>query len=143
MNYQEWESQVPAEMTNDPVWNLESYRLGLFLSDLGWEDATKLLGDKRTLSIADQLYRAIAKISSSICEGYSRGTGKGRVIFYEYAMGSAREARDWYYKSRRVLSNEVAMHRIRLTSSIVGLLVAMCRSERRRGRLEENDVDID
>ena len=74
---------------------MEAYRLGLFLSDLGWQDATRLARDRRTAAIADQLYRAVGKISSNFGEGYSRGTGKERARFYEYALGSARESRDW------------------------------------------------
>ncbi|MFQ5594528.1 MAG: four helix bundle protein, partial [Anaerolineae bacterium] len=54
--------------------------------------------DRQTLGLSDQLYRALVSISSNIAEGYSRGTGKGRAQFYEYALGSARESRDWYFK---------------------------------------------
>ena len=50
MNYGEWESTVPDLIKGDSVWNCRAYRLGLFLADLAWHDATKLLGDKRAIS---------------------------------------------------------------------------------------------
>ena len=104
------------------------------LSDLAWEDCAKLLKEHRTVGIADQLYRAAGKISSNIGEGYSRNSGKERAHYYEYAEGSAREARDWYYKFRHVLGQEVAMHRIKLANSVAKLAAKMTVSERRRNR---------
>lgn len=42
MTYDEWEASVPAFITEDTLWRVEAYRLGLFLSDLAWEDAGPL-----------------------------------------------------------------------------------------------------
>jgi four helix bundle protein len=130
----EWEAQVPEEIKTDPLWRVEAYRLGLFLSDLAWADCAKLLKERRTTLVADQLYRAVGKISSNVGEGYSRNSGKERVHYFEYAEGSAREARDWYYKSRHVLGPKVASHRIALSTSIAKLTAKMTTSERRRKR---------
>jgi hypothetical protein len=33
MNYEEWERSVPQEITDDSLWKMEAYRLGLFISD--------------------------------------------------------------------------------------------------------------
>jgi four helix bundle protein len=52
------------------------------------------------LGLSDQLYEAVGSVSANLAEGYSRGTGKDRARFYEYALGSARESRDWYFKAR-------------------------------------------
>ena len=134
MTYDEWVQGVPSEIRDDSVWRVEAYRLGLFLSDLAWEDATKLLRDRRTYAIADQVYRATGNISSNVCEGYSRGTGKDRARFYEYALGSARETRDWYFKSRHVLAATVVDHRIKLVTTIVRLTITMVATERRSNR---------
>src|SRR4051794_773916 len=117
VTFEAWEAEVPAAIREDPLWRVEAYRLSLFLSDLCWRDATKLFEDDRTKGICDQLYRAVGKIGSNIGEGYSRGTAKARILYYEYAAGSAREARDWYFKGRHVLGVKVAMHRIELTTS--------------------------
>ena len=70
--------------------------------------------DERTRSLANQLYRAIGSISANIAEGYSRRSRKDRARFYEYALGSAREARTWYYQGRNILSAKVVSHRLQL-----------------------------
>ena len=36
INYEEWENSVPDEITNDSLWKMEAYRLGLFAADVGW-----------------------------------------------------------------------------------------------------------
>jgi len=130
MNYHEWEQAVPMEIKNDSVWNSRAYRVSLFLSDLAWQDATKLIKDKRTISLADQLYRAAGAVSADIEEGYSRGTGKDRARFYEYALGSAREARGWYYKGRHILGPTVTEHRLGLFAEVLKLLLTMIPDQR-------------
>ena len=42
MNYEEWEHSVSAEIINDSLWKMEAYRLGLFVADVGWHDATNM-----------------------------------------------------------------------------------------------------
>ncbi len=92
-DYEVWERTVPEGIKGDAVWKLRVYRLSLFAADLGWEDVCKLVRDRRTVGLADQLYRAIGSISANIVEGFSRGSGRDRARFYEYALGSARESR--------------------------------------------------
>jgi hypothetical protein len=48
MNYDTWVKSVPLEITADPLWKVEAYRLALFAGDLGWRD---------------QLYRALGSRS--------------------------------------------------------------------------------
>ncbi len=140
MTYEQWEQLVPDEIRNDALWRIKAYRQSLFLSDLSWHDTARMLKDPRMLSMADQLYRACGKIGAQIAEGYSRGTGRDRVRFYEYALGSLRESRDWYYKGRRVLSDDVYQHRMQLVSECVKLVLAMIRKDRRGPRFtEESD----
>lgn len=128
--YEEWEHSVSAEIINDSLWKMEAYRLGLFAADVGWHDATKLIRDKRTLELSDQLYRALGSISANLAEGYSRGTGRDRARFYEYALGSARESRDWYYKGRHILGPAVTTHRLSLLAQIIRLLLTMVPQQR-------------
>src|SRR5947199_4371970 len=71
MTYEEWEMGVPIEIRSDTLWKMKAYRLGLFFSDLAWEDASVLLAEPRSRSTADQLYRAASNISSNFSEGYS------------------------------------------------------------------------
>ena len=71
--------------------------------------------------------------SANIAEGYSRSTGKDKARFMEYALGSARETRDWHYKSRRVLRQEVVSHYIDLLTQIVKILSAFVPLQRKKG----------
>ena len=125
LNYNKWLKSISDEITNDSLWKMEAYRLGLFVADIGWFDVTILVKDKRTIRLSDQLYRALGSISANLCEGYSRGTSKDRARSYEYALGSARESRDWYYKSRHILGEVVTKNRICIITQVIRLLLIM------------------
>jgi four helix bundle protein len=130
MTFAQWLETVPRELTEDPLWRMEVYRLSVFAADLAWPDAIKLIQDKRAIGLADQLYRATGSVSGNIAEGYGRQSGKDQARYYEYALGSAREARNWYYQSRHVLTDVVALHRMRLLTQIIRLLLTIIPSER-------------
>lgn len=129
-SYEEWLTTVPSELTTDPLWRMEAYRFALFAADLAWYDVCKSAQDKRTLEVADQLFRAVGSVHANISEGYSRQSGKDQARFYEYALGSDREARGWYWQGRHVLTEATAMHRIKLLTRIARLLLTMIPSER-------------
>ena len=130
MNYEEWSRTVPVTLTGDPLWKVEAYRLALFAGDVAWPDVTKLMQDKRTLGLASQLYEAVGSVAANLSEGYSRGSGKDRVRFYEYSLGSGRESRTWYYGARHVLGQTVIAHRLSLHTQIVRLLLTMIPDQR-------------
>ena len=130
MNYQEWEASVAAEIKADVLWRVEAYRLALLASDLAWQDVVKLAQDRRLLGLSDQLYRSVGSVSANIAEGFSRSGGKDRAHFYEYALGSAREARDWYHKARHALSQEVIAQRIHWLTQVIRLLLTMIPDQR-------------
>ncbi len=108
------------------------YRLALFLSDLGWTDVNKLCHDRRMFALADQLHRALGSISANVAEGYSRSSPRERAHFYEYALGSARESRDWYFKARHILGDEVVDQRQEALGQIIRLLIRMISQQRPR-----------
>ena len=101
--------------------------------------------------MSDQLYRAAGSVSANTCEGYSRASSKDQARFYEYALGSARETRDWYFKSRHVLGSEVTAHRLQLAAQIIRNLLRMVPKVRDSSIAEEkatydttlNDLLID
>jgi hypothetical protein len=76
-------------------------------------------------------------VSADIEEGYSRGTGKDRARFYEYGLGSAREARGWYFKGRHVLGEPVIAYRIDLLTHVIRLLLTMVPDQRGQVLREE------
>jgi four helix bundle protein len=128
MNYPEWLKTVPVEITADSVWKMEA--LALFGSDVAWHDVTKLSSDLRTRSLADQLYRAVGSIAANLAEGYSRSSGRDRARFYEYGLGSAREARGWYFKGRHILGEVPASHRMHLLTGVIRLVLVMVPNDR-------------
>lgn len=134
MTYCDWESAVPETIKADSVWRIQAYRLSLFIADLGWADSERLFKSAKTSAHVDQLRRSTAKISASVSEGYTRNTGKARSTFYEYSAGSAREARDWYYKLRHVLAADVVAHRMDVATQIIKLTLKMVSTERRTNR---------
>ena len=141
MNFDDWVKTVPSEITGDALWKVEVYRLALFLSEICWHDISKLMKDKRMRGLSDQLYRAVGSISANIAEGYSKSTGRDRARFYEYALGSARESRDWYYKAHHLLTKEVLKHRMSLTTQIIRLLITMVPQQRNsKGIQEEQEL---
>jgi four helix bundle protein len=137
MKYAEWLINVPSEITNDPIWKLEVYRLALFAGDIGWYDVQKISKEKLMLSVADQLHRSIDSISVNLTEGYSRSKGLDRAKFIEASLGSARESREWYYKSRHVISTEMLKHRMRLTTLIISMLTPMIPHQRKNAIRED------
>ena len=137
MKYDEWEGSIPASIGGDPLWQMKVYRFALFAADVGWHDVTKLIKDRRTLDVSDQLYRSVGSVGANISEGYSRSSGKDRARFYEYALGSARESRGWYFNNRHILGTEVAEHRMNLLPHIIRLLLTIVPSERAYSLKEE------
>jgi four helix bundle protein len=125
MNYTSWLASIPPEISRDPLWNMEVYRIALFIGEIAWSDVCKLAQDKRMLEISDQLHRAVGSISANIAEGYSKASKKDEARYFEYSLGSAREARDWYYKSRHILGEEVFLHRARLLVQIIKPLLKL------------------
>jgi four helix bundle protein len=138
--YEEWLATVPLELTGDPLWQTKAYRLALFANTLAWHDVSNLVQDRRAIGLADQLYRASGSIAANLAEGYSHRSGKDQARFYEYSLGSAREARVWYYQARHLLSEAVVEHRLRLLTDIVRLLLTMIPAERGYKLTEERTV---
>ncbi len=69
MNSEQWLSQVPASIKDDPLWNFQVYPKSLLVTDLAWKDCAKLIKNVRGNSIAGQLIRSSGSISANIEEG--------------------------------------------------------------------------
>ena len=118
-------------MTRDPIWKRADYRLATYAGDVAWADASLLVKHPATISTADQLFRAVGSIGAHIAEGYSRGSGADRIRYYEYALGEAREAREWYWKSRGVLGDELVATRMGVIEQVIRLLLTVIKAERK------------
>lgn len=133
MNYDEWQLTVPEELKGDPLWNLRRYRPALYASELAWDDVLLLSKTTLTRELANPLFRATCSISVNVAEGYSRSTGKDRAHFLEYSLGSAREARGWYYKARHILKQETLAERLELLTQIIKILTVLAPHQRTKG----------
>lgn len=142
MKFNNWTEEIPADIKEDAVWTLKVYRISLFMSDLSWVDIQPII-DRKLFSLSDQLYRSTGSISANITEGYSRRSHKEQARFYEIALGSAREAKDWYFKSRHVLGKNISHHRIRILTKIIKLLLVMINERRRTHKAQDNKVDYE
>ncbi len=137
MEYEEWLSSVPSEITGDALWNMKVYRLAVFAGDLAWWDISVLMKDQRMIDLSNQLYRAVGSIGANLAEGYSRASARDQARFYEYALGSAREARGWYYHARHILPEPVIRHRLDLLTHVIRQLLAIVPARRGYGVREE------
>ena len=111
---------------------MKAYRMALFALDRAWDDALRFRRHALTYSVADQLYRAIGSIGANLSEGYSRSSGPDRVRFFEYGLGSTREACVWYHSGRRVLPTSDTEERIDVLTNIRRILLVAIPAERRR-----------
>ncbi|NPA90058.1 MAG: four helix bundle protein [Chloroflexi bacterium] len=128
--YDEWLKTVPSGIKSDSLWRVRAYRLSLYMADAVREDVDVLSKRPLLRGLVHQLYRAVNSIGANIAEGYSHVSGRERAKFYEYALGSAREARDWYYKSRHDLSKETVQARMAILDEIIRLLIVMVSQQR-------------
>ncbi|WP_420628299.1 four helix bundle protein [Candidatus Leptofilum sp.] len=130
--YEEWLEVLPNCIKEDPLWRLEAYRKSLFLSDLAWLDCEKLQGNRLGQARLSQLLRSSGSISANVEEGYGRGFGKDYARFLRIAIGSARETRGWYWRSRQALEAEVVNHRMNLATEIIRMLTIIAEQQRKR-----------
>jgi four helix bundle protein len=135
-SYAEWELSVPAGIKDDPLWSVRAYRVALFMIMLVRFDYGRLRAARHPL--ADQLYRAVGSIGANIAEGYSRSSPRERAHFFEYAFGSARESRHWYYAVEADLGSQLTEHRLAQLQELIRLLVAMIRIARNESILSQD-----
>lgn len=129
-SYEEWLLLVPQNIRQDSLWNFETYRQALFLADLVWFDALKLLDSPLGRGIAWQMVDSGSSVSANIEEGFGRGYGKDYARFLRISLGSAKETRGWYFRGRHVLDASVVEHRTDLLNKIIAGLVTTSQQQR-------------
>lgn len=138
--FEEWVQTVPRTITQDPLWTVEAYRLALYAAATSWPHVKLLNDHSGTRSLGNQLYRSAGSIPANISEGYSRSSPLERARFYEYALGSSRESRDWYFLGRHVLDHGLAEHPVELLTQVIKLLTTMIRQQRPR-QIREEEIE--
>jgi four helix bundle protein len=125
-----WEQQPPPDLFGDPIWRLTAFRLSVFLADVARDDVVSLTRAGASAHPLTQLERSIASISANISEGYSKHSGKERARYFESALGSAREGREWYRRLRFLLGDTAAQARASLLTRIIKILTVAIPRER-------------
>lgn len=121
-SFEEWQATVSEIIRADPLWKSIAYQKALFLYDLSWFDCDYLIDDIRGRKLAAQLIGASSSISANMEEGFGKGFGLDYARFLSIALGSARETRGWYWRSRHKIPTQVVEHRMTLASEIIALL---------------------
>ena len=109
---------------------VQAYVIARRLRTAAWHDSTLLLHDPRLVKVAGQLVEAVASIAAAISEGYGRRSRAERIRFYEYALGSTNESRDWYETAEPILAPDDVKSRLSELLSVRRLLLTMIRNER-------------
>jgi four helix bundle protein len=130
MTYEEWETSTPRGIRGDAIWKVQAFRLSSYLAAVADLDAESVDGQPRLAKAATQLSSAAASIPANIAEGYVRLSPRDRVRYYEYALGSAAEAKSWYISLSRAVPVGVIDARLLTLTSISRLLLKMIHSGR-------------
>ncbi|MEZ4657751.1 MAG: four helix bundle protein [Caldilineaceae bacterium] len=131
-SFEAWEAQVHALIRKSPLWGFQTYRKALFLADLAWFDAEKLVKFQQARGMASQLVDSAGSVSANVEEGFGRGYGKDYARFLRIALGSAREVQGWYYRGRHAFTPDVVDHRLKLIDEIISGLVTTSEQQRNR-----------
>ncbi|MCL5429828.1 MAG: four helix bundle protein [Chloroflexi bacterium] len=97
---------------------------------IGLGRRSKVTDGKDYNSSFESLYGAVGGVSANIAEGYSRKSGKDQARYYEYALGSAREAKTWYVQARYILGEKVLDHRLNMLTHIIKQLLVLIPADR-------------
>ncbi len=120
-----WDDRQPAWEKEDPIWTLLAYRLSRFALDQVKRDLRQ--ARRVDAETRDQLQRAIGSIAANLAEGHARPSTKERAKFYNYALGSAREACVWYSSISEALPDGVATAKLAVLTRIKKLTFGLTR----------------
>jgi four helix bundle protein len=130
MHLDEWVDNAPRSLREGPAWRVRAYQVGTFAAVCAADDAIALGRYPRFAQVAPQLVRAAGSIAANIAEGYPRRSRKDRIRYYEYALGSAREAATWYVVVSAALERTTLEARLSYLTRVSQLLVKMINNER-------------
>ena len=133
MDLDQWVVTAPAAIRESPMWKVRVYQIGTYVARLAAQDAAALETHPRFAGTVSQLVKSAGSVSATVAEGYSRQSRRERIKYYEYALGSAREATTWYSNAGDSLPAEQVDERLTLLARACQLLLRMIQNERKGG----------
>jgi four helix bundle protein len=130
MDLDDWVAKAPEAIRESPTWRVRAYQIGAFSAVCAADDAAGLERKRRFVHLAPQLLRSAASIAANVAEGYPRRSRRDRIRYYEYALGSAREAATWYLIASGSLERTAFNARMAHLTRVSQLLVKMITNER-------------
>ena len=135
MDLDEWVEGAPAAIRASPMWKVRVYQIGTWIARLAAQDAAALERHPRFADTVSQLVKSAGSVAATVAEGYSRQSRRERIKYYEYALGSAREATTWYSNAADSLPTAMVEQRLTLLARACQLLLKMIQNERKgKGR---------
>lgn len=138
MSYGEWEATVPGTLKADAIWRVQAYRLASYVGSEAGFDADTVAERRWLVKSAGQLASAAESVSANIAEGYARLSPKDRIRYYEYALGSAAEAKSRYVTFARRFDQSLVDARLAILASVSRLVLTMIQSGRLKPRPPED-----
>jgi four helix bundle protein len=135
LEFADWERATEAGIAGDPLWSVQAYRIAQYIVECHTFDRRS----NSRLAAApafDQLTRSLGSIGANIAEGYSRGSAADRARFYDYALGSTREAISWY-NTLQIELGPIVDERRALLVQIRRLLLTTLRNSRQTDPTEK------
>ena len=135
MDLDTWVEIAPAALRESPLWKVRVYQIGTYVARLAAQDAAELENHPRFAATISQLVKSAGSVPATVSEGYSRLSRRERIKYYEYALGSAREATTRYSNAADTLPAEIVDQRLTLLARACQLLLKMIQNERKgKGR---------
>ena len=102
VRYETWERTVPDELARDPLWSLRVYRAALVRGP-DRPPRCRVAGAETSIAVRSRTNCGAPRSRSAPTSPKATAASARRIDgkFYEYALGSARESRDWYFKAAR------------------------------------------
>ena len=93
--FEDWVRVMREARRGDALWSVQAYQLASYVIACHTYDR-QVNAVFASAPEFGQLSHAIGSVAANIAEGYSRPSVADRNRFYDYALGSTREAITWY-----------------------------------------------
>ena len=130
MDVDEWVARAPRALVSEAIWKVRAFQIGAYIASTAACDALPFERHPRFAHVAPQPVRAAGSIAANIAEGYSRQSRRDRIKYFEYALGSAHDAKSWYTTAADAFDAAALEERLTYLARVTQLLLRMIQNER-------------